>query len=207
MSRRLAVIFRRAARRETDTPDGGPRLTLTDLLGLHGESSAAVLLMLLAMLSMIPGASLGSVLGFVIVALAWRWHRSPGADFLPERVRRLRLGVRWSRRCLQFLAWTYATAHRFLKARWTLLCHHRTQAWWSTWIALMGLVILLPLPLGNLLPSLSLVLLSLGWMFRDGLALLASALVGSAAIGYTLALGHVLVEGAHTALAWLDPLL
>ena len=105
---------------------------------------------------------------------------APGSA-LPQRLGRLRLDETWSRRCLHGLAWLYTTAGRCLRARWTLLCHPRTGPWWGVWIALMGVVIFLPLPFGNVLPSISLVLLSLGWMFRDGLALLASAVVGSGA--------------------------
>jgi len=59
------------------------------------------------------------------------------------------------------------------------------------WIALQGFVIFLPLPFGNVLPAASLVLMCLGWMFRDGLALLGSALVGSAAVAYAWAFGHL----------------
>lgn len=54
-----------------------------------------------------------------------------------------------------------------------------------------GFVIFLPLPFGNVLPAISLVLLCLGWMFRDGLALLGSALVGAIALAYTWAFGHL----------------
>ena len=122
---------------------------------------------------------------------------------LPERVGRLRLDATWSRRCLHALAWLYATAGRCLRARWSVLCHPRTGVWWSLWIGLMGLVIFLPLPLGNVLPSLSLVLLSLGWMFRDGLALLASAVVGSGAVAFALAFGHLVWEGVLAARTWL----
>lgn len=206
MSKRLAAIFRRAARREAASPGPGLQLTLPDLLSLHGSSSSAVLLMLLALLSAMPIAGMGSVLGFVMLALAWQWHRGLDPDILPERLGRVALSVSWSRRCLHFLAWTYAVAQRLLKARWELLCHRSTHRWWGAWIALMALVILLPLPLGNVLPSLSLVLLSLGWMFRDGLALLGSAVVGSGAIGYALAMSHVLLEGVRAGLVWANHL-
>ena len=63
----------------------------------------------------------------------------------------------------------------------------------------MAFIIFLPLPLGNVLPSLSLVLLSLGWTFRDGLALAASALVGTGAIGFCVVFFHVIVEAAERA--------
>ncbi|WP_119157144.1 exopolysaccharide biosynthesis protein [Caldimonas tepidiphila] len=203
MSKRLAAVFRRAARHRARSVLAAPGLTLPDLLALHGQASAAVLLLLLAMLSAAPLVGLGSVLGFVILALAWRWHRDWDAACIPERLHRVALSETWSRRCLQALAWTYAAASRFLAARWLLLCHRSTHPWWGGWIALMGALILLPLPLGNVLPSLSLALLSLGWMFRDGRALLLSALVGVAAVGYAFAMGQVLVEGAQAVLAWL----
>ena len=61
----------------------------------------------------------------------------------------------------------------------------------------------LPLPLGNVLPSLSLILLSLGWMFRDGIALAVSAVTGCAALAYTASLAHLLVQLVDRARGWL----
>jgi len=73
----------------------------------------------------------------------------------------------------------------------------------------MGLMIFLPLPLGNVLPNMSLELLSLGWMFHDGLVLLASAMVGSGAVAFAAALGHLVWEAlavAHGWWGWTSPL-
>jgi hypothetical protein len=67
----------------------------------------------------------------------------------------------------------------------------------------MGLVIFLPLPFGNVLPSISLVLLSQGWMFRDGLAMLASAVAGSGAVAFAVAFGHLVWEAFLTVRTWL----
>ena len=190
----------------------GHRLSLEELLGLHGQASPAVLLLVLAVLCVLPVYGVGTALSFAILLMAWRWRGLADADAdsgqgpgLPERVGRLRLDATWSRRCLHALAWLYATAGRCLRARWGVLCHPRTGVWWSLWIGLMGLVIFLPLPLGNVLPSLSLVLLSLGWMFRDGLALLASAVVGSGAVAFALAFGHLVWEGVRAVGLWLGP--
>ena len=106
----------------------------------------------------------------------------------------LSLNERWSGRCLHGLAWMYESSQRFMRPRWTWLSHAGTRAWWGAWIALMGLVIFVPLPLGNVLPGLSLVLLSLGWMFRDGLALLLSTLTGLAGVVYGVSMGHLAVQ-------------
>lgn len=202
MSKRLAATFRREARRGARASTLA--LTLSDLLQLHGKASAAVLLLLAALLSAAPIAGAGTVLAFVILALGWRWQREGEPPLLPRRLGGVALNAAWSRRCLRVLAWTYAVSSRWMRSRWCWLLHRRTHFWWGAWIALMGVLILLPVPMGNVLPGLSLVLFSLGWMFRDGLALLASTALGSGAIGYAVALGELALRYAGTALAWVQ---
>lgn len=167
------------------------RLSLRELLQLHGEGSGAVLLMLMALLSTLPVAGAGTVLSLGIFALAWAWLRGRDSLQLPERLATLTLNETWTRRCLHSLAWTYERAECWLRPRWPALCHARTRWGWALWIALMGALIFLPLPLGNVLPGTSLMLLSLGWLFRDGLALLLSAATGMAGVGYAVSVGHL----------------
>lgn len=197
----LAQAFRRVLHEGAQNPEPLV-LSMDELLALHGQASAAVLLLMMALLSVTPVAGIGTLLSLVILLLGWRWHRDHVQTRLPRRLAEFRLGPVWSARCLRMLAWTYGLADRCLRARWLFMSHHRTRLGWGAWIAAMGLIIMLPLPLGNVLPSLSLVLLSLGWMFRDGLALLASALVGSGALVFTATMGHVITEAAQRAWAW-----
>lgn len=204
MSRHLADIFRRAARGQADNALQGDssvatQLTITDLLRLHGEDSAAVLLMLTATLSCVPMPGVGSMMSLAIFVLALRWHKGADASVLPQRLGNVTLSETWSRRVLHFLAWLYDTADRKLKTRWSPLFHRSASPWWALWIALMGFLIFLPLPLGNFLPGVSLVLLSLAWMFRDGMMLLLSTVVGSGAIGFALAVSAALVQSYNMA--------
>jgi hypothetical protein len=203
----LAEVFRRAAGGEAARPLPGDvgvsgRLSLRDLLSLHEDDSAAATLLLLALLCGVPVAGLGTVLAFALFAVAYRWRKGPGAGPLWPRLACITLTEAWSKRCLQALAWLYATADRCLRARWTLMCHSTTSLWWSAWIALMALLILLPLPLGNVLPSLSLVLLGLGWMFRDGLAMLLATVVGAAAVGFAVLMTDLIVAGLVQGARW-----
>jgi hypothetical protein len=197
----LAQAFRRVLHEGAQSPEPLV-LSMDELLALHGQASAAVLLLMMALLSVTPVAGIGTLLSLVILLLGWRWHRDHVQTRLPRRLAEFRLGPVWSARCLRMLAWTYGLADRCLRARWLFMSHRRTRLGWGAWIAAMGLIIMLPLPLGNVLPSLSLVLLSLGWMFRDGLALLASALVGSGALVFTAAMGHAITEAAQRAWTW-----
>jgi hypothetical protein len=54
----------------------------------------------------------------------------------------------------------------------------------------MGLVIFVPLPLGNVLPSQSLILLSLRWIYREGVALILTTITGFAWVAYGVSMGH-----------------
>jgi hypothetical protein len=191
----LSQRLRQAAEQHR-AADSGADLTLSlqDLLRLHGESSLAVLLMLLAVVSVLPVAGAGIVMSLGIWGVAWSWLHARETLSLPHRLGQLALNERWSGRCLHGLAWLYESSQRCMRPRWAWLSHAATRVWWGGWIGLMGLVIFVPLPLGNVLPSLSLVLLSLGWLFRDGLALVLSAVTGLAGVAYGVSMGHLAVQ-------------
>lgn len=165
------------------------RLSLEQLLHMHGHASGHALLLLMALLSMVPVAGAGNIMGFGMLTLAWNVCSLGSGVRLPARLRALTLPPRWSHRTVRALAWIYGTADRHFRPRWPLCLHRRTRYWWSAWIALMVLIIFLPIPLGNVLPSLCVMFISLGWMFRDGLALALSMLWGVTAVAYTAAVG------------------
>lgn len=198
MNRALANTLRQAAQ-PADTPAGssepaGLRLSMAELVRLHGEASGPVLLMLMAVLATLPVAGAGMVLSLGIFLLASTWLRGMDNMPLPERLGRVTLNETWTRRCLHGLAWIYEQADRWLRPRWTHWSHRRLRPVWGVWIALMAALIFIPLPLGNVLPAISLVLLSLGWMFRDGLALLLAGVAGVAATAYAVSLSHLVME-------------
>jgi len=174
-------------------------LRLRDLLHLHGDDSAAVLLLVLSVLCVTPVAGIGTMVGFVMLAIAWRWGHANTSHPLPDRLAAVSMNEKWSRRSLHFLAWLYAKADRHLRPRWAALFHRGANVLWGVWIALMALLIMLPLPLGNVLPALSLVLLSLAWMFRDGLLLLLSALPGVGGWVLAYVFGDVVLSALQTA--------
>lgn len=205
--RRLARLFEQAAAGEVlvdSSASSAPAMprSLLDVFRLHGEESAAAMLLVLALLCVLPVAGIGTVLGVAIIAIALRWHRQRGFGSISMRLERVTLSDLWYRRCLRFLAWIYSAAARCLRTRWLIFRRRSALPWWGAWIALMGALILLPLPLGNVLPALSLVLLSLGWMYRDGIALLGSALLGGAGVVFAISMVHLLLAGADTLVHW-----
>lgn len=176
-----------------------PSLSVGQLLHRHGDASAAVLLLLVSLLSLTPllGVSL------LVLLIAHRWHQSDAAVPIPAWLAGLQLGDGWSSRILALLAAVERWAKRWLRPRWVLLLAPVTHRAWGCWIGTLGLLLLLPLPLANVLPAMSLALLSLAWVARDGLALAVSAVLGGAGVGYVLLMSHLLVVVARDGLLWL----
>ncbi len=205
MSTHLAAAFTQAAA-ATRTDAGSPTVNLQELMRLHGEASTAVVLLVLSMATVLPVAGVGTVLSFAIFALAWRWARQQETTTLPQKLGGLTLNPLWTRRCLRGLAWIYTQADRWLKPRWHIVARDSARPLWALWIAVMGFVIFLPIPFGNVLPSLSLVALCLGWMFRDGVALVLSTLFGAAALTLMAVFSQLLWQLLMQFTAWLPTL-
>ena len=195
------AVFREAAGR-------AERVSVADLLRLHGTATWPGLLLVLAVLSTIPLAGIGTAVSLPMFAIAWRWprpatlQRKNGVAPVSGRLLEMQLGQAWSRRCLHLFAALYDTARVTMRRRWLSLRHPRMAVGWRIWIAVMALLILLPLPFGNLLPGMSLALLGLGWIFKDGVALMLSLASGTAAVGYVALSLHVLRSMGEAVIAW-----
>lgn len=173
-----------------------------DVLRLHGDSSTPVILLIMATCSLMPVGGIGTVLSFAMVAMAWRWYREQETTELPERIARVELSQTWTRRVLRSFAWIYLVIPRWFKPRWPGFTQSNTRLWWGIWIVVMAFLIFLPIPFGNFLPAMSLILFSLGWTYRDGMVLALSQLVGLGAIAFAVTFGHLVLVVAENAAAW-----
>jgi hypothetical protein len=69
------------------------------------------------------------------------------------------------------------------------------QRWWKApLIIIMAIIIFLPLPLGNVLPAMSLLFLGIGMLFRDGVAVLLGILFALLACAFVGALGLAAID-------------
>ncbi len=165
------------------------RVALQDLLLAHGPGGQGALLMLLAAPCVLPVPGVGSVLGIGIAAVAWAMWCGRAADCLPQRVASLSMPQRWARRVLALLARVYATAGRVSRPRWGGVAAAGLRSWIPPTVALMALLIVLPIPFGNVLPALALILLGAGLVFDDGLLLLMAAAAAGVATMFPVGLG------------------
>ncbi|MEY2731061.1 MAG: hypothetical protein RL584_2187 [Pseudomonadota bacterium] len=178
-------------------------VTLGWLTRQGGSVFPGWLIVLAAAPSLLPIPGVGNITGCALLALAvsiWRGHHPLE---LPARVQAWRLSPASAGRLLRTLARLHESAARYLKPRapsWV-----GTRAWtWTAWpVAAMGVVIFLPIPLGNVFGAVALVVLGLGHSMEDGLAVAFGWALSGLTLLYTLALtwglgvlGHQLWQAA-----------
>jgi hypothetical protein len=74
-----------------------------------------------------------------------------------------------------------------LKPRWNFLTTNRIERFIGVYMTLLTIVLLVPVPFGNALPSLGLAIIAAGLLEKDGLAILVGSVVGLLGAGYVLA--------------------
>ena len=83
------------------------------------------------------------------------------------------------------LASAYAVAGRFARARLSHLASAEGRSWTAAAIGLMALIVVMPIPFGNVLPALALMLIGLGLVFRDGVAVVLGLAMAALAMCVT----------------------
>jgi hypothetical protein len=181
------------------------RVELRELVQAHGPGGQGAMMMLLAAPCVLPVPGVGSVLGWGLVALAWAMWCGQNLDRLPDRVARVSMPSRWARRVLVFLARVYAAASRLSRSRMASLASLGTRSWMPLMVAWLAFLIILPIPFGNILPAMSLMLLGVGLVFFDGLLVVAAVAAAALATLFPVTLGVVAVVWGTEALGFLMP--
>lgn len=203
------ALCRRLRRAASNLPDEG--VPLQQLAAAHGSAGQGTLLILLAAPCLLPVPGVGTILGWGMLAMAvalWR-GTSEGSAGLPQRVGDFNLPSLWAARVLRLLSRFYISSGRLTRQRLTHFSGDGAKRYLAAKTALMALLIILPIPFGNFFPALALMLLGLGLVARDGLAVLAAAAVAAVALLFSAAVGAAawfwgfeLVELAQQLPAW-----
>ncbi len=181
----LASRLREAARGLEST---GSAVTLGRLAELQGAALQGSLLILLSAPCLLPIPGIGNVMGTAMVLLSLTMWRGGDEASLPARVGAAALSPQWARRLLEMLARCHELFGRWSRPRWTGLVRPSARFWTAPLVAWMGVIIFLPVPLGNVLPACSLLALGCGLSVRDGLAMLLAAALGIGSTAYAAAL-------------------
>lgn len=176
----------------------GERVSVAELAAAHGPAAQGTMLVLLAVPCLLPMAGVGTLLGLGLVAVALAMWRGQAAS-LPPRVASLALPLGGAQRVLRVIADFYDFAGRWSRVRLEHLVRDGRCRGSAVLVGAMAVLIVLPIPFGNVLPALSLTAFGLGLVFRDGAVALAGGVLAALAVLFTAGLGlaawHWGVEG------------
>jgi len=164
----------------------GP-VPLAALAQAHGGAWQASLLVLLAAPCLLPIPGVGVVLSLGLALLGLALWLAPHSD-LPPRLARLQLPREGATRSLALLAHFYERINHVTRPRMTALAGPSARWWLGPMTVVMAVLIFLPIPFGNLLPAVSLMLAGVALAARDGLLMLASLTTGAGALASSTAL-------------------
>jgi hypothetical protein len=174
--------------------------TLGSIIELFEEKSFALLFILLLGVSALPLPTGGATHVFEIVAMLLAVQLIAGRDeiWLPERWRRLRLAGPSQQRFINRLMKTIRWLERFSRPRASYLFEHRlTNIVFGVLVLAGSLAAFLAPPFSGLdtLPSLGVVLLSIGVLLEDLAIVVLAVVVGVAGVVLELILGRAAVNG------------
>ncbi len=178
-------LHRRLHDAAADLADGP--VSLSELARAHGPAMHGTSLVLLATPCLLPIPGIGNALGTAMMVMAVAMWRGHDCSTLPRRIGDIELSTRWAGRVLKILALAYEWAARWSRQRHVGIVAVRPRSWMAVNLGLMGATIFLPIPLGNVLPALAIVMLGVGIALRDGLAVIAGGVVSVVALAYSAA--------------------
>ncbi|MGA0616567.1 exopolysaccharide biosynthesis protein [Paracoccus sp. KR1-242] len=165
------------------------RISMRDLLTLLPGRSLAALILIFAAPNVLPAPpGMSAVLGLPLVYLSYQMMMAQ-KPWLPPLIAQRSVSratfTALVRRVTPALAWL----ERMLRPRLQSLAGEVAQRIVGGLCLLLSLVLVLPVPLGNMLPALAISLAMLGLLGRDGLWVAVGGLVGI--VSFVIAVGVV----------------
>jgi len=172
------------------------RVALADIVSGLGDRGLGVLIAIFALPNILPSTVPFGNVATGLPPLVFAIQLTLGADhlMLPGFVARRTIGTQWLKALAPRVASVLSWFERLLTPRLEWVTVPRAERIVGAIAVILALVSTLPIPFGHNLPALGLVLIGLGLIERDGLAILIGAAIGL--IGAIL-LGLVIFGLAH----------
>lgn len=183
-----------------------PRISVAELTEMFGGRAIGALLFvfgLACMLPLPPGAT--TILGFPLLLLAPQLVIGASAPWLPEGVKRRTLSTADLRLGLPRLIPPLQRIEAVSRPRFVILFNPVGERLIGLLCTLLAVVLILPIPLGNILPALAVSVLSFSLIQRDGLIALVGYAIAITSASVLVLAAHIVVSIIQQALASFSP--
>jgi hypothetical protein len=165
----------------------GERVSVRDIKNSLGRRSFGLMLFVLAIPNSlpilgIPGVS--AVTGFPILLIACQMVLGYEQIWLPKWISRRDFSREGFLKLIEKTMPWLARVERLLKPRWSWLVKGNVERVLAAVCVLMAFLLILPIPFGNLFPGLSLLLISLGLIERDGVCVASGLMLSVVSVFY-----------------------
>lgn len=180
--RRLSQVFAELAQQA----DGPVSLrTIRDALGDRGFAGLLVFFALINMIPLPPPAS--AFLGLPLIIISAQMAYGGERAWLPEFIMGRSISPEQFRRVMDWTMPRLIRLERVIKPRYWPFWRRHGDRFVGVVTLFLGIIVTLPIPLGNWLPACATALMGIAVSERDGVLLAAGAVLGVAALGVIVA--------------------
>jgi hypothetical protein len=170
------------------------QIEIGEIVGKFAGSTPGFLLLVLALPAMIPtGLPIAAPAGAAMMVIGVLMMVGQTDIAMPPWLARRSLTKLQLRYVVKFTTPIMRWLERVLTPRWSGMLKTRPLRFVGIMVAVNGLLILLPIPFGNSVPALAVMVMALGMMLGDGVAILS---------GILLTIIALLIGGAIVALSF-----
>jgi hypothetical protein len=165
----------------------GERVSVRDIKNSLGRRSFGLMLFVLAIPNSLPVVGIpgvSAVTGFPILLIACQMVLGYEQIWLPKWISRRDFSREGFLKLIEKTMPWLARIERLLKPRWLWLVKGNVERVLAAVCALMAFLLILPIPFGNLFPGLSLLLISLGLIERDGVCVASGLMLSLVSVFY-----------------------
>jgi hypothetical protein len=172
------------------------RVSTTDLLELMPGQALAALILIFAAPNVVPAPpGLSAILGWPLIYLSWQQmmgHR----PWLPPLVARQSVSRSVFARLMRRVTPGMAALERLLRPRIEVLVSPMAERLVGAICLVLAVVLLLPVPLGNMPPALAISVMMLGLLERDGLWVGIGIVLGIASFAIAVGVIYTMIRAA-----------
>lgn len=170
--------------------DDDDRIAIGDVVRRLGSKGFGLALIGLALPAMIPiPGPFGMVTGLCLVLVAWQMLSGRRRLVLPSFVADRHIKVGGLRQVIErAVPWLHRLEAVMQQDRWRSLTGKSSRVLMGVPVLVLAVVLALPIPLGNIGPVVSLIVIGLSLMTRDGLALMIGLGLTLATVAWTAVL-------------------
>jgi len=160
---------------------------LSGLFSALEQRSFGGVIVLLSIVGLLPGISIAAGIALIFIAVQMLLNYS--SPSLPAFINDRKINTNRLRKTMRRPLHYLDRMEKIIKPRWRVLSRQAAVKFIAVLIILLALVMITPLPLSNLLPSIALLLIALGLLEQDGIIIA----IGFCAAGIALVIGIAMI--------------